>query len=232
MKLKLNETIKRKIFLVVNLYLLISTIIVTYCTLAFGTVAGQVDTGGNYGVFYLVTFTVESNILLGFVAGAAAIRGIVQLAAPKTLKIKLSGKRFFTVLYLVAATSAMLTCLTVVLFLAPARAFSGRNYFDMLMGPMFFFHFFNPVVAATALILISGDYIFTRRDRLFVLIPPALYAVPYITNVVFTGLWPDFYGFTFGGRNFLVIPALIVFLVIVYLIGFSLARLHNLAKTT
>ena len=213
---------KRKLlFTLINLYLFISTIIVTIITLTQGTVAGQVDTGANVGWFYIATFTVESNILLGLVAAGASIVGIRSLIRHTELP------RPLTTWYLLAASSAMLTCLTVVFFLAPMRAIGGRNYFDMLLGPMFFFHFFNPILSALVLIFLTNPARINLRARLLAILPPAIYAIPYIVNVVFLNTWPDFYGITFGGKYFLIPVVFLGFCLVVFGIASALAFFHN-----
>ena len=208
-------------FLIVNLFLAISTAIVTVITLTQGTVAGQVDTSVTNSLFYIATFTVLSNILLGIVAVFASVAAIVALKR----HVKLPN--FVPPLYLVATSATMLTFLTVVLFLAPLRAASGRNYFEMLMGPMFFFHFFNPVLAAGTFIFLTGDSLLTLRHATLAIIPPALYAIPYILNVVVLKTWIDFYNFTFGGNNLLVLPVFLVICAIIFGIASLLIFLRN-----
>ena len=212
---------KTLLFTLINAFIFVSTIIVTYLTLNYGTVAGQVDTGTSVGWFYIVTFTVESNILLGAIAGVATACGL------KSLIDKSDLPRSLTIWYLVAASSAMLTCLTVLLFLAPMRAASGKNYFEMLMGPMFFFHFFNPILAAITLIFLSGNTKLTIKARLLSLIPPILYSIPYILNVTVFKSWPDFYGITFGGQYAFIPLVFAVFCLVVFGISTILAILHN-----
>ena len=211
-------------FAIVNTFLFLTTIIVTYITLAFGTVAGQVDTGASYGWAYIITFTVQSNILLGLVALVNLIFGI------RSLRYNSPIPRVVYNWYLVASSAAMLTAITVIFFLAPFRAFSGRNYFDMLLGPMFFFHFFNPFLSAVALIYLTPKIKFARPDCLLALIPPIAYAVPYILNVVILQAWPDFYHFTFGGHNWAILPVFIVISVVTFFIASLLAHLHNHRK--
>ena len=208
-------------FTLINTFLFISTIIVTYVTLSFGTVAGQVDTNVEESWFYILTFTVQSNILLGLIAFAGAIFGARNLKGNKSIP-----KSFIT-WYLVAASAAMLTAITVILFLAPGRALQGKNYFEMLMGPMFFFHFFNPFLSAIALIFFTGGEKLNLKNCLFSLIPPTAYAVPYILNVVILKNWYDFYGFTFGGNNWVVPLVFIVFAGITFSIAALLASCHN-----
>ena len=208
-------------FTLINAFLAISTVIVTYITLSFGTVAGQVDTSVEESWFYILTFTVQSNILLGLVALVGMIFGI------KNLKDKRPIPKSYTTWYLVAASAAMLTALTVIFFLAPGRAMQGKNYFEMMMGPMFFFHFFNPFLSAIAFIFFTSKEKLGIRNCLFALIPPAAYAVPYILNVVILKNWYDFYGFTFGGNNWAVPLVFIVIAGIVFSIASLLTSCHN-----
>ena len=211
-------------FTIVNAFLVLTTIIVCYITLRFGTVAGQVDTGTSYGWEYIITFTVQSNLLLGLIALINLIFSIRNLKYSKPIP------RAVFNWYLVASSAAMLTALVVIFFLAPLRAFSGRNYFDMLLGPMFFFHFFNPFLSAAAFIYLTPKIKFARPDCFLALIPPIAYAGPYILNVIILQNWPDFYHFTFGGHNWAILPVFIVISTITYFIAALLAHLHNHRK--
>jgi hypothetical protein len=208
-------------FTIINGFLFLTTIIVTYITLAFGTVAGQVDTGVDYGWMYLITYTVQSNILLGIVALIGIIYGLRNLKKDRPIP------RRFLVLYLTAAAAAMLTALTVIFFLAPARVVAGKNYFDMLLGPMFFFHFFNPFLSAAAFIYLTPAIRFAKPDAYYSIIPPVLYAIPYILNVVILKGWPDFYGFTFGGNDWAIIFVFLVIATVITSVAYGLVHLHN-----
>ncbi|MBQ3441060.1 hypothetical protein IJG27_01975 [Candidatus Saccharibacteria bacterium] len=220
-----NPSKKRTLwFTIVNAFLFLSTIIVCYITLCFGTVAGQVDTGTVYGWMYIITFTVQSNILLGIIALINLIFGIRNLRLGKPIP------RAALVWYLVASSAAMLTALTVIFFLAPMRAINGRNYFDMLLGPMFFFHFFNPFLSAAAFICLTPKIKFARSDCFWALIPPIAYAVLYILNVIILETWPDFYNFTFGGHHWTILPVFIVISTITFSIAALLVYLHNHRK--
>lgn len=211
-------------FAIINAFLFLTTIIVCYITLRFGTVAGQVDTNVEQGWFYIVTFTVQSNILLGLVALVNLIFSIRNLKWDKPVP------RAVFNWYLVASSAAMLTALVVIFFLAPLRAVSGRNYFDMLLGPMFFFHFFNPFLSAAAFIYLTPRIRFARPDCYLALIPPIAYAGPYILNVIILENWPDFYSFTFGGHNWAILPVFIVISTITFSIASLLVYLHNHRK--
>lgn len=208
-------------FTIINGFLFLTTAIVAYITLTFGTLAGQVDTNVIESWFYIVTFTVQSNILLGVVALINMIFGIRNLKYGKPIP------RAALKWYLVASSATMLTALTVILFLAPGRAIQGRNYFDMLLGPMFFFHFFNPFLSAAAFIYLTPSIKFARPDCLLALLPTFAYAVLYVCNVIILGNWYDFYGFTFGGHTIAVVPVFIVMSSVTYSIAATLAHLHN-----
>ena len=208
-------------FILVNIFLFVSTIIVTYITLNFGTLAGQVDTNVEESWFYILTFTVQSNILIGLIAFFCAIYGIINFKKSKPIP------KLLLTLDLMATSAGMLTVLTVLLFLAPRRAMQGRSYFDMILGPMFFFHLFNPLLSAFAIIFLAPETKLTKKDCLFALIPPFLYAIPYVLNVVFLHTWYDFYGFTFGGKNWTVLPVFAVVSLITFSIATGLAYLHN-----
>ena len=204
---------KKTLFNLANIYFLISTILVTYFTVAFGTVAGQVDTGSSYGLSYLATFTVESNIFLGLTA-------LVSLIATRKNKPN-------PTLYLIAATLVVLTCLVVVLYLSPLRVAAGKGYFDMLMGPMFFFHFFNPLLAALTLIfLFPSREKLTLRSRLFALLPLSLYGVFYFAGVI-AGLFPDFYSLTFSGRYYFIPLVVLIIASLVLAVASTLAHFYN-----
>lgn len=204
---------KKTLFNLANIYFLISTILVTYFTVAFGTVAGQVDTGSSYGLSYLATFTVESNIFLGLTA-------LVSLIATRKNKPN-------PTLYLIAATLVVLTCLVVVLYLSPLRVAAGKGYFDMLMGPMFFFHFFNPLLAALTLIfLFPSREKLTLKSRLFALLPLSLYGVFYFAGVI-AGLFPDFYSLTFSGRYYFIPLVVLIIASLVFGIASTLAHFYN-----
>ena len=219
--MKLTSHQKLIPFSIINAFLFISTIIVTIVTLSFGTVAGQVDTGTTEGWFYIATFTVDSNILLGIVAFISLILALNSLSSKKPLP------KIIPTLYLIATATTVLTFLTVLLYLAPIRALNGRNYFDMFLGPMFFFHFFNPVIAVINLIFFTDGDKLTLKSRLLSLLPFLIYAIPYCINVVFLKTWPDFYGVTFGGQYIFLPLVLLLFSSIIFIISSFLAYCHN-----
>ncbi len=223
----MNKTKKRKWFVIINLMIFITMVISVIVTLTLGSWAARKDIDNSlYGMridywMHAVSFTVLSNIMLGIIALVSSIIGL------KCLKKNQDLPRGLLTWYLIGATSGTLTCLTVILFLAPMRAISGRAYFDMLLGPMFHLHFLNPLLAAIAYVFLSGNQKATKKDRLLAVLPPTIYAAPYIICVVIIRVWPDFYGLTFGGRDYLIFLVLIVFASVTYGISSLLAYCHN-----
>ena len=216
----MNQT-KKYLFIVINLFILITTIIMVTITLIFGSWAARKD-GGPFEYWqHIITFTILSNIFLGLVTGASAVIGLCRLKSKNFLP------RQLLTWYLIAASSAMLTCLTVIFFLAPVRAASGKDYFDMILGPMFFLHFFNPILAAITYIFLSGPQKSTLKDRILSILPPTIYAIPYLINVVFLENWPDFYGITFGGQLIFIPLVFLGFCTVVFAIASGLSYCHN-----
>ena len=75
---------------------------------------------------------------------------------------------------------------------------------------MFFLHFLTPVLAIAMFIVGSNEYNFKLKENLIGLIPLGIYSVVYVTNAVVLHTWSDFYGFTFGGKNYLVPLVLVI----------------------
>ena len=196
-------------------------------TLVFGSWASRKDVDGTlYGMhidywMHVVSFTILSNIMLGIIALVSSIIGI------KCSKKKKELPKGLLTWYLIGTTSGVLTCLTVVFFLAPLRAASGREYFDMLLGPMFHLHFFNPLLAAITYIFFSGKQKATLKARLLALLPVVIYSAPYIICVAIIHVWPDFYNLTFGGKYYLLFLVYVVVMAIVFGISSLLAFCHN-----
>lgn len=226
----------RKAFIYLNLFIFITMVIAVTSTLIFGSRATRLDAdsaagaaqliGGVFGGtkiehwHHIVSFTILSNIFLGIVALISAI------IALKTQKKDLTQK--LATWYLIAASSAMLTCLTVVFFLAPMRAISGKNYFDMLLEQMFFLHFLNPILSAICYIFFfETKEKVGLRPRLLAILPPVLYSSPYIICVCVIKCWPDFYGLTFGGKYYIIPLVYLVFCFVMFGISSLLATLHN-----
>ena len=195
------------------------TAIMVTITLVFGSVASQKDNLPFAYWQHIATFTILSNIFLGIVALISVIISIKHFNKPLPHRLN--------VLYLVASTSAMLTFLTVVCYLAPSRAFQGKNMFDMLTGPMLFLHFLDPIISTITYVFLLDGPKTTKKEKLFTLIPPGLYAIPYALLIVILKVVPDFYGLTFGGRYYLSLLVVAVFGIITYGIASFLTFMRN-----
>ena len=227
---------KRKKFIGINLFIFIAMVIAVTSTLIFGSRAARLDGGAAAGAFelvdgtfggvkieywhHVVSFTILSNIFLGIIALIAAI---VALKNPKK-----EFSKTMSTWYLVAASSGMLTCLTVIFFLAPMRAVGGKNYFDMLLEQMFILHFLNPILAAICYIFfLNTKEKADLKPRLLAILPPVIYASPYILCVCIIQCWPDFYGLTFGGHYYIIPLIFVIFCAIMFGISSGLVALHN-----
>ena len=160
-------------------------------------------------------FTVQSNVFAAIMSAITVgfnVRNIVkdEYVFPKVLM------RF----KFAATTSVTVTFLTVIFFLSPMFALGGKGYFTLFEGNNFFLHFTTPVMAILTFIL------FERTEMKFVetlygVLPTFLYSILYVLTVAVFQVWEDFYGFTFGGKVYMI-P---IFLVVMYgaTFGFAVA---------
>ena len=216
---------KKLILLAVHLYMFLSTLIITIMGVTAGAGAGQ-DGDKMKGLGYFRAFTMDSNILAGLVSLAIAVMIAINI-------YKKQEKMPYTLVLLqsIAATAVGLTFVVAATFLAPKQILAGESYFVTFSGDMFFFHFLNPLLAIGAFILGDKDYLFGSKEILFGLIPPMIYSVVYACCVVYAKVWEDFYGFTFGGKTYTIVPVSLVIYMISYLIGLLLIKLKNFGKT-
>ena len=130
-----------------------------------------------------------------------------------------------------ACVSVTVTFMTVVFFLGPVAAFSGNGYFSLFKQSNFYLHFLTPILAVISFLFFERGEKISFKYAFYGLLPTVLYSVIYVIMVVFVGSdnggWPDFYGFTFGGRMWAVPISVIVMYAATF--AFSLAErfLHN-----
>ena len=159
------------------------------------------------GIGSLRYFTMLSNLFVGFVAIAW-----------------LTGARIERLKY-IAAASVGLTCATVLGFLGPIY-----GYKEMLAGANLFMHLVTPVAAMAEIIFLS-DASFTRRDNRLAVIPPLLYGLVYLINILINGRgeWPvtnDWYFFfAWGYPVGILIYA--VLLTVTWLLGLLMRKLQR-----
>lgn len=199
----------RRLFIFNNLFLAFTGVLAIIFTLTVGSRAARLDGTGPY-YLQILTFTLLSNLFLSCVATVAAIMTIFRQPL---------GPRFAT-WYFTAATATLVTFLTVVFFLAPMRAAAGKNYFDMLLGPMFFLHFLNPLLGTLAYLTLDAHHPTAAKFRLLATLPVVIYGAFYFITVVLVKSLPDIYGLTFGGRYYLTPLVFLVF----WLLAFGLAN--------
>lgn len=219
---------RERLFVIFNLVIIISTIIITIIDFIYGTNGGQ----SNFNVQgwnYFMPFTINSNILMAIASTIALVklfrhnRHARRLADP----CKLYGRKF-TIFYFMATVSLNLTAVTVTFFLAPLRFIDGENGLTMFMNDMFFFHLINPVLAVYSfLYLIEGSTKINPRSRLFCFIPPMLYATVYSIHVLILRDWSDFYNYTFNGNYALTVVSLLANVTAIYVIAALFASAYN-----
>lgn len=146
-------------------------------------------------------YTVDSNILMGIAALAAAVEeGMILKGKRKALSfpvrmLKLSGTVCVT-----------LTMMITVFFLTPTLG-RAYGYQSLYANSAFFMHVFNPICSILVWVLLERSDRISLRQTPLALIPTVLYAVYYLTNclthVENGSILPgyDWYGFFFLGLN-------------------------------
>ena len=214
-----KEIVLKVIALIANLFLFVNSVVICINAPINGYQFGNLHVPGG-DPSYFRYFTNLSNLYTGIVSF------IIFIYLIKNFKKDFYLQKWLRILELTGVTSLMLTFLTVILFLVPTYVAKGNSFWDMYLYDMFFFHFFNPLLALFIfLVLIKGDKL-TWKEALFGMIPMVLYAIFY-TIFVLTG-GEDFYGFTFGGKFWLLPIVLPVMLGVTFLISFLSSLFYNL----
>ena len=133
------------------------------------------------GLGSLKYFTMLSNLFVGFVAAAWLVS--VGKGAGGDGKASERVER----LKYIAAASVGLTCATVLFFLGPIYGYPA-----MFEGYNLPLHLIIPVIAIIEIIFMSDTH-YSRRDNLLAVIPPLLYGLGYLINILINGIgqWPD-----------------------------------------
>ncbi|MCQ2412606.1 MAG: hypothetical protein MJ057_06580 [Sphaerochaetaceae bacterium] len=208
--------------------LVLNIIIIVSATLSIGSfffVAA--DALGAMGVIAFRYFTIDSNILMSIASICAIIWNI------KNLKTEVEQPRWLMLLKLAGTTAVTVTFLTVVFFLAPMGALSHgwRGYLGLFYGNSFILHFTNPVLAIICFTILDKQKLEGKHLGFWGLLPTVLYSFAYVPCVIFLKIWPDFYGFTFGG-NYAIAPiSITVMYLFSYGLGAGLCRLRRGEKT-
>ena len=166
------------------------------------------------GISSLRYFTMLSNLF----AGAAAAAWLADTRNGGRVSERIERLKY------IAAASVGLTFTVVAGFLGPLY-----GYGEMFSGFNLPLHLIAPLTAMAEIIFLS-DAEYTRRDNLLVIIPPLIYGVVYLANILINGMgvWPDtndwYLFFAWGYPVGMVIYAAI--LAVTWLIGLMLRKLQ------
>lgn len=157
------------------------------------------------GLTILKYFTMDSNI---FVAIASLI--IIPYNIINIKKNRSYIPLYASTLKYLGTVSVMLTMLTVIIFLGPTQGF-GLMYKNV----NFYMHLLTPLLALISYSLLEGIDT-DERITITSIIPMTIYGIVYMTNVLHTKRWNDFYGFNINGKWRITF---LVMLIATYLIG-------------
>ncbi|MBO4406509.1 MAG: hypothetical protein J5849_02310 [Clostridia bacterium] len=170
---------------------------------------------GGYGVYILVYYTVDSNLLAGAASLVSAIAGFRRLSDPDRPLPRAVG-----VFKLSAAASVGLTFLTIMVWLGPPAGYVGA-----FSNVSLYLHLIVPLLSILSYVFLDRHEPIPFRAIFFTALPTALYGAVYLTNVVFVRHWKDFYNLYAGG--FWILSA-IVMLSVSFGLGVLLWGAHRL----
>lgn len=172
---------------------------------------GNMTTGGTKCFRF---FTNDSNIFAALTALAVV---------PFNIRSIRSGKdeipEWVLTLKMVGTAAVTLTMAVVIVFLGPTQ-----GYVRMFSGVCLELHLICPLLAIISFCFFERGMRITKKRLLWTLVPTFIYGTVYLVNVVFTKVWPDFYGFNIGGVWYISYFALPAF---TYLLALCLRALHN-----
>ncbi len=160
-------------------------------------------------------FTIDSNLACGLGCLLFAVYYIISLV--KGVEIP----KWVHYVKLAVTSGITLTFLTCICFLGPVMGFGG-----LFGGKNFFLHLFNPILAFVSFSVLETQ-VLLKKSSLFGIIPTFLYSIAYVLCVVILRVWPDFYGFSFGGHFELVAVVLPIMYTVSWAIGFVLVIIRN-----
>lgn len=212
---------KRLILLLLNLFVFVSTLIITILGLLTGPEANQPGSEAMYGIYYFKAFTVDSNVL----SAIASLLLIIFLLKNKEGKLP----KWLITFQFIAMVGVTITFLVTMFFLSPSFVIYTNNIlatFFLYEGTLFLLHFLNPIIAAIIFYLIKREDKYTIKHAFLGMTTIILYSFFYIPFVL-TGVWQDFYGFTFGGYIYLAPISTIVMYLIIFLVSLIYIKTYN-----
>ena len=207
--------------LIVCLFVFVSTLIVVIMGVSTGPEAAQPGAEDMTGLGYFKAFTVDSNVFAGL---TTLIVGIYNLK--NILQKRDEFPKWLVILQLVSATAVAVTMMTTILFLGPTTVMEGNNYFWLFSGTLFFLHFLNPLLVILIVMFILNKHHISWKESFFGVLPVFVYSLFYVPFII-TGVWMDFYGFTFGGQMWAIPISIVVMLGVSYLFSFLISLVHN-----
>ena len=105
----------------------------------------------------------------------------------------------------------------------------------MFAGANLWLHLIVPVAAMAEIVFLS-DAVYTKRDNNIAIIPPLIYGIVYLVNILLNGMgeWPntnDWYLFFYWGYPVGVVIYLIIMLV-TWLLGFFMRKAQAKVKSS
>ncbi len=144
-------------------------------------------------------FTIDSNILCAITCAIMLVFNIRRLKDNN-----LVTPQWAVIAKFLGMNSVMVTFLVVVVGLTPMNVFmNGKPLFDLYTENSFFLHFLCPVMAFISVVIFEKWDNFDKKYMWLELCAVIVYGLVYFP-LVLTGVWPDFYGFTAGGRWYLM----------------------------
>lgn len=184
------------------------------------------DWFGFEGIHSLRFFTVLSNIFVAISSSMMIAFNIKNLVHDTNVYPK-----WLVTLKHMATSAVAVTFVTVALLLSPTYAIIGKGYFTLFLGNHVYMHLLTPILAIITFVFFECSHHIGLKNSLLAMVPVGLYAILYMTMVVFIGEanggWPDFYNFTFGGNNWVIPFSIIGMLLVTFMISLLLAKWHN-----
>lgn len=213
----MKENIKVRILNGTALSLNVIIVILTFYSIV-GMTTGSIAGNMTAGVRAFRYFTNLSNILVAVFS---------TMLIPFNINGLISGKyevpKWLGVCKFVGTTAVTITFVTVVFFLGPTMGWTM-----MFDGPCLYLHALIPILAIISLLFVEVDNPVSFKLSIFGLAPSVIYSIIYLFAVAITKVWPDFYGFTFGGKMWTIPLSMIMMYSATFVLSSALWALQNL----
>jgi hypothetical protein len=206
-------SIKRKISLYLNVIIILTVIFSTVSLFTGFKFMGQFGLFEPFGLKAFKYFTVDSNILAGFVSLIYLVFSFVHS------EDKPFNYHWLYILKLSATTAVSLTMIITVFFLAP----SAEHFYDLFLNSNLFMHLLTPVLCIISFSFFESFGKTAFPLSLTGLLPMLCYAAYYIPNILIhlengkTSYEYDWYGFLKGGLNTIWFVMLILFSITLFI---------------